>query len=68
MMRKVLLITLVLVSAVNIFPSSDTLQIRNSDVVVIAEKLNLPITLDGKLDEPVWSNQNGFNQFHSERS
>ena len=57
-MNKFLLIVLILVSASNIFPSRDTLQIKNSDAILIAEKLNSPIEIDGELNEPVWHNGN----------
>lgn len=62
-MKKILPLILILVSASIIFPSRDTLQIKNSDVILIAEKLNSPVELDGKLDETVWNNGNGFDNF-----
>jgi hypothetical protein len=47
-MNKFLLIVLILVSASIIFPSRDTLQIKNKDATLIAEKLNSPIDIDGE--------------------
>lgn len=63
MIKRILLFAILIVSFNSIFASSDTLQIRNSDVIVIAEKLNSPIQLDGILNELVWKNQSGFNNF-----
>ena len=62
-MSKYLLLIFFLVSLINIYPSSDTLQIRNSDVIIIAEKIVSPIRVDGILDESTWINQSGFNNF-----
>jgi hypothetical protein len=62
-MNKFLLIVLILVSTSNTFPSRDTLRIRNSDVVLYAEKIISPIELDGILNEPIWHNGNGFENF-----
>jgi hypothetical protein len=62
-MNKFLLIVLILVSASNIFPSRDTLQIKNKDAILIAEKLNSPIDIDGQLSETVWHNGNTFENF-----
>ncbi len=62
-MNKILLLILILVPTLIIFPSRDTLQIRNNDAVLFAEKLISQVELDGKLDEPVWNNGNGFDNF-----
>ena len=62
-MNKVLLLSLILISVNNLYPSQDTLQIRNSDVTLIAKKIDSPIQLDGVLDESVWYNQKGFENF-----
>lgn len=40
--------------------SGDTLKIINKDAVIIAEKLDTRIELDGILNEPVWNNENSF--------
>ncbi|HEY7750740.1 MAG TPA: DUF5916 domain-containing protein, partial [Ignavibacteriaceae bacterium] len=63
MMCKLLPLILILLLPVPILPNSDTLQIRNKDVVILAEKINSSIQLDGKLDEPVWKNGGGFEGF-----
>ena len=42
---------------------SDSLSIRNNDVVLFAEKLSNPIEIDGKLNEAVWKNGTGFENF-----
>ncbi len=63
MIKRILLLAILIISFNSIFPSSDTLQVRNSDVIVMAEKLNAPIQLDGILNEPVWKNQIGFENF-----
>lgn len=62
-MNKILLFILLVIPISIISPSSDTLRIRNSDVIIIAEKLNSPIDIDGKLDEPVWHNGSRFENF-----
>jgi hypothetical protein len=62
-MNKFLLIVLLLISSSNIFPFRDTLQIKNSDAILIAGKLNSPIEIDGELNEPFWNNGNGFENF-----
>ena len=41
-MNKVLLLSLILISVNNLYPSQDTLQIRNSDVTLIAKKIDSP--------------------------
>ena len=41
----------------------DTLQIRNSDLKILAFRLNQPINLDGKLKEIDWQNNNGYENF-----
>jgi len=62
-MNKILLLILIFVPISIIFPFQDTLQIRNNDIVIVAEKLISQVELDGKLDEPVWSNGGGFDNF-----
>ena len=62
-MIKDLLLLLILIPIYNIYPSKDTLQVRNSDVTLVAKKINSPIQLDGVLDELFWDNQIGFENF-----
>jgi len=62
-MNKILIIILLFAPVSSIFPSRDTLQIRNNDAVLFAEKLNSSIELDGKLDEPIWHNGSRFENF-----
>ncbi|MBP1682526.1 MAG: putative rane associated hydrolase [Ignavibacteriaceae bacterium] len=62
-MNKILLLILLSVPISNIFSSRDTLQIKNNDAILIAEKLNSPIEIDGELNEPFWNNGNGFENF-----
>ena len=62
-MNKFLLLILLLVSTSIIFPFRDSLQIKNNDVILIAEKLNSPVEIDGELTEPVWKNGNTFDNF-----
>jgi hypothetical protein len=46
-----------------IFGNSDSLSIRNNDVVIQAIKINQPVTIDGRVDEQVWNNTIGFDNF-----
>lgn len=62
-MSKILIIILLFIAVSSIYPSSDTLQIRNNDVILIAEKLSSAVEIDGILDEPVWNNGNRFENF-----
>ena len=41
----------------------DTLRIKNKEVIIYAKKINSPIIIDGKLDEYVWKNGGGFENF-----
>ena len=62
-MYKFLLLIFILPSITTLFPSQDTLQIRNKDVILLVEKLTLPVELDGKLMESVWNNGKSFDAF-----
>ncbi|MBT8392122.1 MAG: carbohydrate binding family 9 domain-containing protein [Ignavibacteria bacterium] len=42
---------------------ADSLTVKNNDVVILALKVIKPITIDGKLDEEVWQNGGGFENF-----
>lgn len=64
MMSKILFLLFLFIPLAIIFPSRDTLQIKNNDVILIAEKLNSPVEVDGILDEPVWHNGNTFENFY----
>lgn len=59
----ILLLLLIFLPISTSFPSGDSLQIRNKDVILLAEKLSSPIELDGKLMEQVWDNGNSFDAF-----
>lgn len=62
-MNKTLLLIIILIPVTCLFASKDTLKIMNKDIVLIAEKLNSPIDLDGELIEHVWQNGNTFENF-----
>lgn len=62
-MSKFLIIILLFIAVLDLFASSDTLQIRNNDVILIAEKLKSPIELDGELNESIWQSGNTFENF-----
>jgi Domain of unknown function (DUF5916) len=62
-MKRLLLLYLHILILSKLTFGADTLLVKNSDVILIAEKLSSPIEVDGKLDEPVWSNENGFDNF-----
>lgn len=62
-MNKTLLVIIFFISVTCAFASSDTLRIKNKDVIIIAEKLNSHIEIDGELNEPVWHNGNTFENF-----
>jgi hypothetical protein len=62
-MSKILILILLFITVSNLFPSSDTLQIKNNDVILIAEKLNSPIEVDGELNESIWQSGNTFENF-----
>ena len=63
-MKKLLHFSIqILLYSILTYGNSDSLSIRNNDVVIQAIKIIQPVTIDGKLDESVWSSQNGFNNF-----
>lgn len=62
-MIKTLLLIIILIPVTCLFAFKDTLKIMNKDVILIAEKLNSPIELDGELIEHVWQNGNTFENF-----
>lgn len=63
-MKKIFYFSIqLLIYSSQIFGSSDSLSIRNNDVVLFAEKLSYPIVIDGKLDEAVWKETRGFENF-----
>ena len=63
-MKKLLYFSIqILLYANFLFGNSDSLSIRNNDVVIQAIKINQPVTIDGRIDEQFWTNQNGFDNF-----
>lgn len=62
-MNKILILILLFVPISSIFPSRDTLRIKNNDAILFVEKLNSTIELDGKLDESIWHNGSRFENF-----
>ncbi len=46
-----------------LYGNSDTLYVRNNDVIIEATKIVQPIVIDGKLTEAVWTNKEGFENF-----
>ena len=63
MQRFLLCSTQVLLFVCIIYGNSDTLVIRNSNVIIYAEKVNHPLVIDGMLTETCWSGTNGFKDF-----
>jgi len=53
----------ILFYSILLYGNSDSLSIRNNDVIIKAIKLVQPVEIDGKVDEQVWSTTNGFNNF-----
>ena len=63
-MKKLLIIFITIFCFHSTFAlDPDTLQIKNSDLKIIAFRLNQPINLDGKLKEIDWQNNNGYENF-----
>ncbi len=63
-MKKLLYFSIQIIFYLNlVYGNSDSLSIRNNDVVIQAIRLFQPIEIDGKVDDQVWSNTNGFNNF-----
>jgi hypothetical protein len=63
-MKKLFLVSIqLLLYSLLIFGNSDTLLIRNNDAVIQAVKTIQPVTIDGKIEEYVWTSQNGFENF-----
>ena len=63
MQRFLLCSTQVLLFVCIIYGNSDTLVIRNSNVIIYAEKVNHPLVIDGMLTETCWSGTDGFKDF-----
>ncbi len=63
MMRFLLFSILIFLLSFSIY-GIDTLTVRNKDVTIRAARLNSPIIIDGKLNEQVWKNGNGFEKFY----
>ncbi|MEJ2103038.1 MAG: DUF5916 domain-containing protein [Ignavibacteriaceae bacterium] len=63
MLRFLLISIQVLLFICQIYSNSDTLVVRNSNVVIYADKLNQHILLDGKLIETAWASNKGFTHF-----
>ncbi|HEY6437269.1 MAG TPA: sugar-binding protein, partial [Ignavibacteriaceae bacterium] len=63
-MKKLLYFSIQILLCLNrLYGESDSLSIRNNDVVIQALRLIEPIEIDGRVDEQVWSNTNDFNNF-----
>jgi hypothetical protein len=63
-MKKLFLVSIqILLYSILIFGNSDTLLIRNNDAVIKAVKTIQPVTIDGKIEEYVWTSQKGFENF-----
>jgi hypothetical protein len=62
-MKRLLLFYLHILILSNLAFGTDTLLVKNNDVILIAEKLNSPIKIDGELNEPDWNNGEGFENF-----
>jgi hypothetical protein len=62
MIRFLLFLTFAILSTCAVY-SADTLSIQNKDVIIRAIKNNSPIIVDGKLNEQVWGNSEGFENF-----
>jgi hypothetical protein len=62
-MKNLLLFLILLFSSLTFASPPDTLQLRNNDAKILALRLTHQIELDGKLNEQVWLEPNGFENF-----
>jgi hypothetical protein len=63
-MKRFLLFSIQLIlMTCSVHSNSDTLVIKNDNVIIFAKKTNQPIVIDGKLTEQVWASNIGFNNF-----